>query len=221
MDIVKLTVQPRDKTVKAHALRRRDMIPAEYYGHGIANESLQMDYQTFRKIYRHAGENTVIDLEIEGGGKKKVLVHRVDYNPVSDRFTYVEFINVRMDEEVTTHVPIILEGQAPAVKELSGVLVQNLDELEIRCLPGDLIHELTVSVESLVDFNAAVHVSDIKVPEKITVLTEPETTVATVTPPREEETEELPEMDVDSVKVEGEEKTESEDGGDDKEEKSE
>ena len=188
------------------------MIPAEYYGHGIENHSLQMDYQTFRKVYRHAGENTVIDLEIEGGGNKKVLVHRVDYNPVSDRFTYVEFINVRMDEEVTTHVPIVLEGQAPAVKELAGVLVQNLDELEIRCLPGDLIHEVTVSVESLVDFNASVHVADIKVPGKITVITDPETTVATVTPPREEEAEEVPEMDVASVQVEGEEKAEGEEG---------
>ncbi len=212
MDNAVLNAQVRDKSVKANVVRRHGMIPAQYYGHGVENLTLQMDYQEFRKLFRTAGENTIINLKIEGAGDKKVLVHHVDYNPVTDEFTHVEFINVRMDEEVTTKVPITLEGQAPAVKELAGVLMQNLDELEIRCLPGDLIHEVIVSIESLVDFNSSVHVSDITVPEKITVVTEPERTVATVTPPREEEPEEVEEPDVEGVEVEGEEKAEGEEG---------
>ena len=185
-----LPAVPRDKSIKTKNLRKKSLIPAEYYGHGIENLSIQMDYQTFRKIYRVAGENTIIDLKIEGLGDKKVLVHQVDYHPLSDDFTHVEFINVRMDEEVTTNVPIELEGQAPAVKELAGVLVQSLDEIEIRCLPTDLIHSVTLSVESLVDFHTSLHVSDIKLPDTVTLLTDPETTVASVSPPREEEPEE-------------------------------
>jgi large subunit ribosomal protein L25 len=217
MDSVSLKVQVRDTEVKAKHLRRDSgVIPAEFYGHGLENVSLQMDYQTFRKLYRVAGENTIIDLAIEGSDTKKVLVHRVDYHPVSDAISYVEFINVRMDEEVTTHVPINLEGQAPAVKELAGVLVQSLDEIEIRCLPANLIHEVTVSVESLIDFHTAIHVSDIKLPADITLITDLETTVANVSPPREEEVEEVPEMDVASVGVDGEAK---EEGGEDGEEK--
>jgi large subunit ribosomal protein L25 len=220
MDKSVLKAETRDKSVKANAIRRQGLIPAEYYGRGIENLSLQMDYQEFRKLYREAGENTIIELKVEGSDDKKVLVHQVTYDPVSDEFTHVEFINVRMDEEVTTHVAIHLEGQAPAVKELAGVLMQNLDQLEVRCLPGNLIHEVTVSIESLVDFNAAVHVSDITVPETITVLTDPDTTVATVTAPREEELEELPEEDVAGVEVEGEEGAEGEEGegGDEKKE---
>ena len=216
MDSAVLEVQVRDMSQKAKHLRRADMIPASYYGHGVENVNLQMDYQTFRKLYRVAGENTVIDLKIEGVGDKKVLVHRVDYHPVTDDFQYVEFINVRMDEKVTTHVPIHLEGQAPAVKELGGVLTHNITELEIRCLPGDLIHELTVNVESLVDFHSAIHVSDIQVPANIEVLTDPEATVATVSAPREEEDLSAPvEGDVDAVQVDGEtQDSEGADGGD-------
>lgn len=196
-----LSALPRDLSAKAKNLRKENFIPAVFYGHGVDNVSIQMDYQTFRKVYRTAGENTIIDLKIEGLGDKKVLVHNVDYHPVSDAYSHVEFINVRMDEEVTTHVDIELEGQAPAVKEFAGVLVQNLDAIEIRCLPANLIHGVTVNIESLVDFNAVIHVSDIVLPDNITLLTDLKTTVATVTPPREEEPEEVEE----AVLPEGEE----------------
>ncbi len=209
MDKAVLNVQVRDKAVKAKNLRKEGLLVAEFYGHGMENMSLQMDYQEFRKLYREAGENTVIDLVVEGGKTLKVLVHQVEYDPVTDEFQHVDFINVRMDEEVTTNVPIILEGQAPAVKEMGGVLMQNLDELEIRCLPGDLIHEITVNIESLVDFHSSIHVSDISIPGKIAIVTDPERTIVTVTAPREEEPEETVEADVASVEVEGEKKEES------------
>lgn len=210
MDKAVLNVQVRDVAQKAKVLRREGLLVAEFYGHGMENMSLQMDYQEFRKLYRVAGENTVIDLKVDGGKTLKALVHRVDYDPVTDDFIHVDFINVRMDEEVTTHIPIILEGQAPAVKELGGTLMHSLDELEIRCLPGDLIHEITVDIESLVDFHSVVRVSDIKVPEKIAVVTDAEVVVVTVTPPRAEEPEQVETTDVASVEVPGEKKEEEE-----------
>lgn len=215
-----LKAQVRDKKVKASKLRRQSLIPAEFYGHGVDNLTLQMDYQTFRKLYREVGDNTVIDLEVDGVGNKKVLVHRVDYHPVSDAYQYVEFINVRMDEEVTTRLPIRLEGQAPAVRDLAGVLVQSLDEVEVRCLPGDLIHELVLSVESLVDFNHSLRVSDLQVPAKITVLTEADTMIAVVAPPaaEEEETPAEEQRDVTDVEVTSEKKEGEEGEGGKKEE---
>lgn len=219
MEKAVLNAKTRDNSVKAKTLRRDGLLPGQFYGSGIENVSLQMDYQEFRKLYREAGENTIIDLKIDGNGDKKVLVHSVDYDPVSDEFIHVEFINVKMDEEVTTNVPIVLEGQAPAVKELGGILMQNLDELEIRCLPGDLIHEVIVDISSLEDFNSSIHVEAINLPEKITVLTDPERTVATVSAPREEEPEEVEAPDVEGVEVEGEAKEEGEaaEGGEAKE----
>jgi len=208
MDKVTFAAQPRDKAVKAKILRKKNLIPAEYYGHGVENMSLQLDYQSFRKLYRKAGNNTVIDLEIEGKGMKNVLIHNVDTHTVTDLYTHVEFINVRMDEEVSTTIPVRLEGTAPAVKDLGGILIQNLDGVDVTCLPKDLVQEIVVSVESLVDFNSSITVADLKIPKGITVTNEPEASVAYVTAPQEEEvaSAEAAVVDVAAVEVPGEKK---------------
>lgn len=206
MDQVTFPAQTRDKSVTAKNLRKINLIPAEYYGRGIENLSLQLDYQSFRKLFRKAGSNTVIDLDVEGKGVKKVLIQHVVKHPVTDLYSHVDFINVRMDEKVTTTVPIRLEGQAPAVKDLAGILIQNLHEIEVTCLPGDLIHEVILDLSSLVDFNTSLHVSDIKVPSTITILTDLETSVAQVVEPQEEEVAPAEPVDVASVEVTTEKK---------------
>lgn len=208
MDKVSFTAQTRDKSVKAKNIRKMNLIPAEYYGHGVENISLQMDYQSFRKLYKKSGSNTVIDLEIEGKGVKNVLIHRVDTHTVTDLYTHVEFINVRMDEEVSTTIPVRLEGTAPAVKDLGGTLIQNLDGIDVTCLPRDLVAEIVVNVESLVDFNSSITVADLQIPKGITVVNEAEASVAYVTPPREEEEapSEAAVVDVAAVEVPGEKK---------------
>ncbi len=210
MDSIALSAKVRDKANSAQSYRRLGLIPAEYYGHGVENVSIVLEYQAFRKAFRQAGENTIIELTIEGEGKKDVLVHRVDKHPVSSDYIYIEFINVRMDEEVTTHVPIKMIGQAPAVKEQAGILLQHLDQIEVRCLPKDLIHEVEVSIESLVDFHTAIHVSDLVVPAKVTILTEADTVIANVQAPRVQEEETAVEMDVSKVEVTTEKKKDGE-----------
>lgn len=192
MDKATLKAQSRQMDEKTSHLRSSSLIPAQYYGKGVDNINLKMDYQDFRRLYRTAGENTVIELEIDGKDKKKVLVHRVDYHPVRDEITYVELINVRMDEEVTANVPVVLVGTAPAVKELGGTLIHSLDEVEVRCLPGDLIHEIVLNVEPIVDFHSALHVSDLVVPAKVQIVTPMELTIVSAQAPREDEPEEAP-----------------------------
>lgn len=196
----------RDRKVLPAKLRSADLIPAEYYGKGVENISLQLSYQDFRRLFRKSGYNTVIVLDIEGKEKKNVLVHRVQMDPVKDSFMHVEFINVRMDQEVTTTVPVRLEGQAPAVKEFGGVLIQVLDEIEITCLPADLIHEVVLPLDSLVDFNAALHISDIRLSDKIRINHEPEQMIASVSAPAEEEEAPAEPVDVSAVEVTTEKK---------------
>ncbi len=215
MQKVSFTAQTRDKSVKAKNLRKMNLIPAEYYGRGVENMSLQMDYQSFRKLYKKAGNNTVIDLEVEGKGMKNVLIHNVESDPVTDLYNHVEFINVRMDEEVTTTIPVRLEGVAPAVKELGGILLQNLDEVEVTCLPKDLIHEIVVDITSLVDFNTSITVADLKVPSTIKINNEPDAQVAIVAEPQEEEVAPAEPVDVASVEVPGEKPAEGEEGASD------
>lgn len=208
MDQAVLRAQARPSGVSAQKLRRQGFLPIEFYGHGVANQTLMTSAQDFRRLFRLAGESTVLDLKVEGGKDSKALVHNVDYHPVTSDILHVELINVNMNEEITTHIPVILEGQAPAVKEQGGILIQNLDEVEIRCLPGDLVHELKVSVEGLVDFHSVLHVSDIPVPAKIQILTDPEVAIATVSAPRSAEEETSTEVDVASVEAINEKKGE-------------
>lgn len=187
MEILALNLQTRDKSDKVKDLRKSNIIPAEFYGKGVENKSLQVDYQTFRRLFRQAGGNTVLELHVDDGKEKyNALVHEVSYHPVTDVITHIEFINVSMNEEIHTHIPLKLVGMAPAVKELAGVLVNNLDQIEVKCLPKDMIHDIEVNIESLVDFTNSIHVGDLNVPSKITVLTPADQLVVSVIAPRVE-----------------------------------
>src|SRR3989338_9877331 len=187
MEILSLDVQSRDKSLKARDLLRSNLIPLEYYGRGVGNKSLQVDYQTFRKLFRIAGSNTVIELNVDGKEKINVLVHEIQQNPITDTITHVDFINVKMDQELQTNIPFEFVGDAPAVRELAGILTHHLNEVEVKCLPKYLVHNIVVDVTTLVDFNVFVRIKDLVVPEGITILNDPEAIVANVVPPRIEE----------------------------------
>ncbi len=198
MDTIELEAQTRDKGAKSKDLLKEKFIPAEYYGRGVENKSLQMDYQTFRRAFNKAGTNTIIDLKIDGKAHK-VLVHDVQYNPVADTFTHVDFINVKMDQEIHTKIPLEFVGTSIAVKDFSGTLMSHLEEVEVKCLPKDLVHSIEVSIEPLVDFHTNIRVKDLIVPPGMTILNEPEDVVVTAMAPRVEE-EEAP---TESAPVEG------------------
>lgn len=188
MDKMILDVKTRDEGVKAKDLLASDIIPVEFYGKGVENKSLQVDYQAFRRIFRVAGSNTVISLNIDDGKEKvDVLVHEVDYHPVTDKMVHVDLYKVKMDEFIYTGIPIVLSGVAPAVKELGGTLMHSMEEVEVKCLPGDLISTIEVNVESLVDFNTYIRVKDLQVPETIELVSDPEDVVVMAVPPRVEE----------------------------------
>ncbi len=181
-----LDALPREAAQKPKALRAQGKIPAVYYGRGQKNQSLQLDYQKFRKVYSKAGENTIIELDVEGK-KAPVLVYEIQYDPVSDAIAHVDFIHVDMQKEVTIPVKIVIIGTSPAVKNLGGILDVQKHEVRIKCLPKDLIHSIEVDVSSIVDFHTTIHVKDLKVPPGIKVLDAPGATVVTATPPRAEE----------------------------------
>jgi len=209
---MELTAQTRDKFGRAvKALRRQGFIPAELYGHGLKNIHLAVDAKEFRKVFKEAGESTVLSLAVAGGKgaaeKHNVLVHDVVRDPLSGEVTHLDFYEVRMDEKLTAHVPLEFVGEAPAVKEKGGLLNRSLTELEVEALPKDLPHHLTVDVSVLAELNQSVRVRDIVVPKNVRVLIEPEAVVATVTGRmKEEEVAPAPAVDVTTVAVETEEK---------------
>ncbi|MFH1375760.1 MAG: 50S ribosomal protein L25 [Patescibacteria group bacterium] len=158
-----LTATKRDPKVRARDLRKKRQIPAEYYGAGQENVHLVLDYQTFRKIYHEAGGSSIIDLNIKGEAEPhKILIHEISHDPVTDEFQHVDLMRVDMQKKITTNVPIHLEGESLAVKNLGGILTQNKNDLSIRCLPENLIKEITVDIGKLEEIGDSVRVADLK-----------------------------------------------------------
>jgi large subunit ribosomal protein L25 len=205
---------------KLRPLRKKGFVPAILYGHKIKNVPLLIQHRDFHQILKKAGFSTLVDLVIGDEKPVKILISDVQYDPISSDFIHADLHQIKMTEKIRTEIPIRLEGDSKAVIGLEGNLIQNKGALEIECLPADLIPEIIASIEPLKTFDDKILVSDLQVPENITVLNNPEDLVAQVTPPRsEEELEELEEKVEENVEeveaieekpVEGEEAAEGE-----------
>jgi large subunit ribosomal protein L25 len=205
--MAELVVQKREIFgKKVNSLRRESLIPAELYGHGIENIHLSVPAKEFSKLFKEAGESTIINLNLENK-KLPVLIHEVSVDPLSDKIIHIDFYQVRMDEKITTSVPLEFIGVSAAVKEKEGILVKAVQEIEVEALPADLPHNIEVNLSQLSDIGMNIHVKDLEIDKKVKVLADPETVVATVTEPAKEEVVEKP-ITVEEVKVEGEEKKE-------------
>ena len=194
---------------KVKSLRRGGIIPAVVYGGKEGAVPLELDLKEFSKLFKTAGETTLIKLLV-GDSAKNVLIHDVSRNTMTDEITHVDFYEVNMDEKITTKVPLVFTGDALAVSDLGGILVKAMQELEVRALPADLPHEIEVNISALKTFDDNIAVKDIKLPKNVEILENASASVASVAPPRSEaELEALSgkvEEKVEEIKVETEEK---------------
>ena len=213
MDKVKLSAKIREvfgkKTKKG---KKEGLVPAVVYGKKIESKSLWIKALDFSRLLKKAGESTIIELDIGEKDKRNVIIYEIQKDPVTGKFIHADFFQVRMDEEIEKAVELNYIGEAPAVKELYGVLVKSLDEITVKCLPADLPSEITVDISSLKTFEDHICIKDLEISPKIKIDLDPETVVALVSPPRsDEELEQLSEkVEEDVTKVEGvikEEKT--------------
>lgn len=189
MNTPKLNVTLREKAgVALEKSRETGLVPAILYGNKIKPAMYWVKYLEFEKLYKSAGESTILELAVEGDKEKNVnvLVQDITRDPLSSRFTHVDFYQVRMDKEIETDIPLEFVGESPAVKELSGILVRSLNEVKVKCLPKDLPHAIEINVSLLKTFADVISVKNIVLPKGVTMLETADTTIATVTPPRSE-----------------------------------
>lgn len=213
-----LNAQKRELTGSSvDKLRDQGLVPAVIYGKGKENINLTVNKIEFNKIFNKAGENSLIDLMIEGDAKPhNVLAHDVQLHPVSDEPIHIDFYEVRMDEEVETEVPLVFTGESPAVKDLEGTLITNKTEVTVKCLPANIPHEINVDISKLVTFEDAIKAKDLNIPANVELLMDMEETIAFTNPPRSEE--ELKELEaevvenVEAVEATAEKKEEEEEG---------
>lgn len=201
----RINAKKRGAKKELGALRRGGVVPAVLYGKGNKNVNLSVDSKEFDAVFRQAGESTLVDLAVEGKDPVKVLIHDVAINPITNAPIHIDFYQVRTDEKIKTEVQLVFKGESAAVKELGGVLVKNLHELEIEALPQDLINSIEADISKMKTFDDHIYVKDLLIPPSIKVMAGQEDIVASVVPPREEEAETKEEPSIEDIQVVGKE----------------
>lgn len=186
MEKITLKATPRPTDVKPGRMRRGGQVPCVVYGTVEKNLHVQCEEMALHKAFVKAGESTLIELDVDGR-TVPVLFKDIAFDPITDREMHADFYAVNMKEEIETLVPIHFEGDAPAVKELSGVFVVTHDTVRVRCLPGDLPHSLTVNVADMAAFRDSVSIKDIQLPRGVKIMDDEATVLATIQEPRAEE----------------------------------
>ena len=183
--MINLSAKLRTETGKKVAkTRQAGRIPAVIYGHKVKNTLLDIDYKEFQKVFGQAGENSLIELNIEGDKEKRpVLVHDLQLDPISDKFIHIDFFQTSLTEEVEVEIPLIFEGDSLAVKDLGGTLVKSISELKIKSLPQNIPHEIKVSIDGLNTFEDHILVKDLTIPANVKVMVNSDEIVASVTAP--------------------------------------
>ena len=171
---------------KVKALRNSGLIPAVLYGKGQEVLNLQVPIKDFSKVLKEAGESTLVYINVDGKSYP-TIIHDVAKDPVKDNIIHADFYKVSLTEKIKTKVPIVFAGESPAVKDLGGIFIRNLNELEVEALPADLPHEISIDITKLVNFGDQILIKDINAGKGVTVHGNMEEIIAIVKEPISQE----------------------------------
>ncbi len=172
----------------ANRLRRAGVVPAVVYGSGKSVRNIQLNEHVFSQFLRHhTSENVLVDLEIEGDQPCKVLIREIQHHPLTGKAIHVDFYELSMTKKVRVEIAIEVEGEPVGVTQQGGNLEHILREVEVECLPTDLVEAFTVDVSAL-EIGDSLSVEDLPIDRsKFTVLTAPDVAVVAVAAARVEE----------------------------------
>ena len=215
MDL-ELTLDARVAQGKANKrLRREGFVPGVVYGKGEGSTNVQVEAKTFEILYRAAGKTSVVKFRLPGSNRSTSgFIKSVQRHPLSRQALHVDYYLVNLNVEMEVDVPLNFTGEAPAVEEIGGTLLHNLSSIHVKALPTDIPHEIEVDVSVLKNLDVAIHVRDLNLNrDRVTVLTDGETLVATVVASRIEEEPEPVVAEGEEVEGEGAEGSEGDGEG--------
>lgn len=182
-----LNAEKRDlRGKKIKVLRNKGVLPAVVYGKGEKATSIAVPLKDFEKVWKEAGESTLIELSL-AGKKETVLIYDVAIDPRKNIPIHADFYKVQMDKAIQANVPLAFIGESPAVKNLGGILVKTIHEVEVESLPKDLPREIVVDVSRLNAFGDQIVINDLPCPRGVKILVEGGEIVALVEEPVKEE----------------------------------
>lgn len=185
MDTILLNVASRKpEKGQASKLRAVGKIPGVLYGKGKESVPFEVDEKEFIKIYKKAGENSIVDLKIDDKDSLKIIIHEIVQHPVSESILCIDLLEIDMKKPVKTSVTLKFVGISPAVKDFGGVFLTKKEDIEISCLPSNLLHEIEVDISGLLNIGDNIHVGDITFPDTVELVDSEELLVAQVIMPR-------------------------------------
>lgn len=181
MEQIELTVNERKVLgKKVRFLRRQGTIPVHLFGHNVESMALQTDLAQLKQVLPKAGKTRLVSLKIGSSEKlRSVMVREVQKNPVTGALLHVDLYEVSMTEKVRVDVPLVLIGEAPALKVKENMLMQDLRSLSVECLPDRIPDKIEVDLSILTELDQAVRVKDIAI-ENVEVLNEPELVIVKI-----------------------------------------
>jgi large subunit ribosomal protein L25 len=183
-ELITLSAERRDVLGKhVSQLRRAGVTPANLYGRGHDSLALQLHTHDLERLLEKRQANRLIHLEIPGGDQTALIRH-VQREPRSGKIQHVDFMVVEMSRPIRARVPLRLVGEAPAVRQLDGVLLHVVDALEVECLPRDLPEAFRLDIGGLDKLEASLPASEVQLPPGVTLLTDASETVVKITTPR-------------------------------------
>ena len=183
---ISLAAEPRKIIGKqVRALRRKGLVPVVLYGHAREPIALQIEEHSLRRTLKQAGGYRIISLDVDGQPHMS-LTREVQQHPITRAILHADFQEVVMTEKLVLAVPLHFAGESPAVKTGLGLLIHSRESVQIEALPADLINFISVDVSGLLAPGDSIHVSDLKVPEKVRIITDAHETVARIQAMKEE-----------------------------------
>jgi large subunit ribosomal protein L25 len=187
MDL-EIAVAARDVYGKQNKrLRTTGVVPGVLFGKSTGSIPVQIDAKALELLYHRAGRTSVVNVSVDGGRPTSAIIKGIQRNPLTGKALHVDLFAVDLTQEMQADIPLAFVGTSPAVELEGAILFSSLDHLKVRGLPGDLPHEIEVDLSLLVDLEATIHVRDLAVDARVTVVNDPDDLVAKVTPPRAEE----------------------------------
>jgi len=184
MGALKLKLEPRTGigSRKVNKLRAQNLLPAVLYKKGEETKEVQVSESDFLRVYKEAGTTSIVELDLDGKIHPSII-KEVQIHPVKNKILHIDFQELIMDEAIRVTIPINLINR-DSIRLQPSVLIQMVDEIEIECLPMDIPAAASVDVADMT-FAEPIYVRDLDVAkdEKITVLTELDTVVCTLTEP--------------------------------------
>jgi large subunit ribosomal protein L25 len=180
---VELKAEPRSEAGKgpARRLRAQGKVPAVLYGPEVETQRVSVDArQMWHALHTDAGANVLINLAVDGE-TYLTLPREIQRDIVRGTLLHVDFLRIRRDVAIQVDVPIHLVGESVGVKE-GGVVEHHLWELKVEVLPTDVPESLEADISALA-IGDSLHVSDLAVPDNVTVITPLEETLVSVVPP--------------------------------------